>query len=1531
MSLSGIFCILTFRIFQPYAFAGPGFFDLSLNPKWLKVFSDLQSLLHPSIGYPPGVQWIDRPVWFSGYNISAWGLGWPLALAAWAGMLWMGWRIFRKREFQPLMVVWAWTTGHFLWQSTVFNPTMRYQLPIYPGLALLAAWGVVELYQIASSKLKGESSSAKPTTFNLQLIPFALGSLVLLATALYAFAFSGIYERQVTRLEASRWMYANIPGAINLHVQTDTATAQQPLPFSNGFVLRQGDPYLVPFTSLNTGLLSEISLGKVIQEASGGGGTGLVLQLLTSPEDTVPLATSVLVSDFVPSPNGDNGYTFALDQSVFLLQQEYTLKLELFSGTGNVEVCGNFNLLIQAGAGQVTQAIPPSANCAVSASAPLFVPFVPETEGTLTGLDAESIISPQAAPQPVSLTLIVSSAADMSQPLASATREVMPNAPFSATTPDAEPFVLDKPVSLTQGQTYYVQILSASGGPVSFAGTAIAVESSWDDPLPYRVDNYDPYGGIYTSDLNFEMYWFDDEGKRQRFYDTLDGADLVTISSNRQWGSVGRLSAVYPISSAYYRYLLGCPEEKNLQWCYNVAEPGMFQGQLGFELIRTFDSNPRIGPWEINDQFAEEAFTVYDHPKVFIFAKTADYDSAKVEALLGPLPLGRPLEEVKDPTGAPEAVEEAKSLLLTPERLSDQQNGGTWSELFNADSLLNTSEPVTILVWYGAVTLLGLITYPLMRLALPGLDDRGYPLARTAGVVILAYMVWLAGSYEIPVLRVTIWMAVMIMAIVGLLLGFFQSKAIRREIADKWRYFLTVEGLTLAFFLFLLVVRMANPDLWHPWKGGEKPMDFAYLNAVIRSTTYPPYDPWFSGGYINYYYYGFVMVGVLVKWLGVVPAIAYNLILPTLFSMLAMGVFSIGWNLTKATLASQQDSVSSIQPSESSEGDVPETPITTNKYPIPNHKSLPYLIGLAAAIGITILGNLGTPQMILRGYERLGMPPEVSYPEQFNDTFFLTKWVWAAKGFGKVLDGQSLPYSIGDWYWIPSRAIPAPGEVEPITEFPFFTFLYADLHAHMMALPVTVLALAWVVAVVLGRGRWENAVGVGLSFLLAGIAIGALRPTNTWDFPTYLALGVIGWLYAVWRGDQREGLLPASLVRLIKAVVGTGVLVLLAVTLYQPFMDWYALGYTKVVVWEGTHTPLNAYLVHWGLFLFLIVSWMVWETLDWMATTPISALRALKVWFIVVVLGVIGLLGTIAYLMIKMDASISWLVLSLALWAAILLFRPGMSDAKRLVLFLVGTGLVLTQVVEIVVLFGDIGRMNTVFKFYIQVWILFGVSATASLVWLIVEARGALRSYLEVLYTPLKWVWQVALTVMVLGAALYPLMAGMAKIKDRMAENSPFTLNGQAYLNIARYNYNGVDMPLSEDYRAMQWLEQNVTGSPTIVEAQLVEYNWGSRFAINTGLPAVLGWNWHQRQQRTAHDADVWQRSTEIAQFYESTDAQAVADFLNRYDVRYIVVGQLERAAYKAEGIAKFELWNGQYWHELYRDGQTVIYEVGPG
>ena len=289
--------------------------------------------------------------------------------------------------------------------------------------------------------------------------------------------------------------------------------------------------------------------------------------------------------------------------------------------------------------------------------------------------------------------------------------------------------------------------------------------------------------------------------------------------------------------------------------------------------------------------------------------------------------------------------------------------------------------------------------------------------------------------------------------------------------------------------------------------------------------------------------------------------------------------------------------------------------------------------------------------------------------------------------------------------------------------------------------------------------------------------------------------------------------------------------------------------------------------------------------------------------------------------MLYLKVYIAWLVLPLAAWAGVLILRPNQPDAKRFILFLIGTGLVLTLIVEVIVLVGDIGRMNTVFKFYLQVWTFFAISSGAALGWLVLD----LHEWLPQWRTP----WQMALVALVLGAALYPLMGGLAKIKDRMVTTAPHTLDGMLYMDYAHYEWHG-DMDLSQDYRAIRWMQENVQGSPVIVEANLRDlYRWGSRFSIYTGLPGVVGWEWHEQQQRTLVPSNwISERIDEINNFYTTSDVKAALEFLRKYNVKYIIDGQLEHNQYPGPGLDKFPAENGILWDEVYRDGDTVIYQV---
>ena len=170
----------------------------------------------------------------------------------------------------------------------------------------------------------------------------------------------------------------------------------------------------------------------------------------------------------------------------------------------------------------------------------------------------------------------------------------------------------------------------------------------------------------------------------------------------------------------------------------------------------------------------------------------------------------------------------------------------------------------------------------------------------------------------------------------------------------------------------------------------------------------------------------------------------------------------------------------------------------------------------------------------------------------------------------------------------------------------------------------------------------------------------------------------------------------------------------------------------------------------------------------------------------------------------------------------------------------------------------------------------------------------------------------------------------MDKIRDRIAADIPFTFDSITYMQYSTY-WDQVDMDLSLDYSAIRWMQDHVKGSPVIVEANTPEYRWGTRYTIYTGLPGVVGWSWHQRQQRALFPGDwVSNRIQEITEFYNTRDPVAAMAFINKYSVKYIIVGQLERNLYNPDGLAKFERGNGNVWKAVYQNAGTVIYEVTP-
>jgi len=237
---------------------------------------------------------------------------------------------------------------------------------------------------------------------------------------------------------------------------------------------------------------------------------------------------------------------------------------------------------------------------------------------------------------------------------------------------------------------------------------------------------------------------------------------------------------------------------------------------------------------------------------------------------------------------------------------------------------------------------------------------------------------------------------------------------------------------------------------------------------------------------------------------------------------------------------------------------------------------------------------------------------------------------------------------------------------------------------------------------------------------------------------------------------------------------------------------------------------------------------------------------------------------------------------------------------------------------------GDIDRLNSIFKFYLQVWVMLGI-ASAYLLWRLLYTQ---RSFLARMPS-VKRAWKVGLVVLVLSAAVYPVLGTQDRLRDRFGGYvTPLTLNGVAFVEgVAFREHSGDSIYLAADYEGIRWLQQNVEGSPVVLEAVTPSYRWGGRVSMYTGLPSVIGWQWHQEQQRAGYAYEVGERTRDVQTIYSTLDVRTALELIREYGVRYVYLGHLERI-YFPEGIFKFEDGLGGALEKVFDNGETAIFRV---
>ncbi len=773
-----------------------------------------------------------------------------------------------------------------------------------------------------------------------------------------------------------------------------------------------------------------------------------------------------------------------------------------------------------------------------------------------------------------------------------------------------------------------------------------------------------------------------------------------------------------------------------------------------------------------------------------------------------------------------------------------------------------------ILRWWLTVELLGLAAAPLALAIFRRLPDRGYSFAKPLGILLVSYIAWLIAMVGLaPFSAISLLAAALFVGGVGIWAAHRARVDYRRLLRNNF-HAIAFHELLFAVMLFVgLVLR---------WRGiygaqinhTETPMDFAFLNGILASREFPPQDPWLAHYPINYYYFGYLMVAALTRLSGLASAVTFNLAGATIYALAATGVAGIVWNL----IAIDQD----------------EPAASDNIAPVKGGRKLAgrVLCCLAAVVLVLVAGNqvaalewLTRSERVvaLRGSEVITAlrqaggegPIELARPLPAMPS---------EDGWG---DRRELPVAASrraavSWWW-PSRAVwddlpDGAGKVSrtyTITEFPFFSFILGDLHPHVLSLPWTLLAVALALNLLLrpAAPEWIHGSLGRVELLVTAIGLGGLYAINSWDLPTYLLLylGALLLLYL------RLAPAPGQVVW-AHLVQQAGVLLAACWIVWLPFhMSFVSLvgGNGSPLGLTRSHTPLVQFVIVFGLFAVPLLALVLHS----------ASRRNAGRWSESILAVLAGLALMAAGIVLKFPLLF---LLPLGLASSVLAYRAVGRPARAFALWGAALGAFVVFGTEVVylrdVFEGQMPRMNTLFKFYYQVWLLWGMLAGYALYVLLRRPRLA------------TGFWLAPFGVLLLGSLVYPVLVPRRGPVDR-------TLDGTAYIRSER----------PADAAGIAWVRANVPSDAIVLEAPS-EGSYDpkySRISTATGRPTLIGWRGHEDQWRGG-EPEVRAKLSKIfddaATIYTTADGDQARQLIDQYGIAYVYVGPVEQQFAAAKG-----------------------------
>lgn len=731
-----------------------------------------------------------------------------------------------------------------------------------------------------------------------------------------------------------------------------------------------------------------------------------------------------------------------------------------------------------------------------------------------------------------------------------------------------------------------------------------------------------------------------------------------------------------------------------------------------------------------------------------------------------------------------------------------------------------------IFKWYLAIQILGIAGFILGYKIFSSLTYKGFCVSKSFGLLLFAIITWFIFNKKIELLEYSTFSLYLIVLLLGVFSYFYFTK-IKSEVMEFFsknkHYIFYIELAFLLTFILGILLRTYTPNI----EGTEKPLEFVVINSILRTDFLPPIDAWLSGNTINYYYLGQYIFCNIMKLSFIDSSIGFNLVNPTVLSLILVGSFGFIYEITKSI-----------------------------KW------------ALLASFMTGLMGNLEPIVQI--------------FTYGFNPNGF--RW-WDS--------GHIIPYSF--------------------PEYPYWSFLHSDVHAHLLVHPFTIVFLYLLLSFIYSGNflitleDFKNGNKLFINIFYC-ILMGSFMLINSWNYPTAVALTFAG-LYIHCTFNLPKSSIIVNILRIIPPIL---FYILLSYGVYLAFYTFFispveGFGFVD----PATRTTLGQYLMLFGTFLFpiciFILSQFIYKLL--LSNKLNIFQKAQIITCIIIVIPIVYFITKSVMLTLSIIFGVYFLIK--LLWG----YDNKQNSMIFAIMFLIFSLIISCEYIYVNDLFGgDYERQNTVAKSYIQILLLMPIGTTY--IMYLIAHNQYLKGRIKQTYT-------ILMTLLIICSSIF-LYAG-TYIKNNRFQRNYYeqnwhvpTLNGSKYINV---KYDG-------EYFGIMWIKNNCNRNDVLLEAEGAPYSYYGRVSSQTGIPSLLNWGGSLNILRGKDFPYISNpRIDAINSIYKSINKTDIIKLVYNYNISYIFIGTIERLKYSPEELEGFKKEN-KLFKKIFQDKNTVIYKV---